>query len=93
MILSLNSYPVLEIIDPKNLCIALVSPRQRAHNTFHLLFEHVTEPQHEITEEVREWDYGEYEGLRPAEIKALNPTWKIWTDGYVNLSFYLPLMC
>lgn len=24
---------------------------------------------------------GIYEGLKPAEIKQLNPTWKIWNDG------------
>ncbi|PSS37577.1 hypothetical protein PHLCEN_2v593 [Hermanssonia centrifuga] len=59
-----------------------VSPRTRAHRTFHLLFDHLKElPKHVITEEAREWDYGEYEGLRPAEIKAKNPTWVIWNDG------------
>ena len=62
--------------------MVLVSPRQRAHKTFHLLFEHVEEkPSHIITEEVREWDYGEYEGLRSSEIKEKNSTWSIWTDG------------
>lgn len=38
-------------------------------------------PDHLITEEVREWDYGEYEGLKPAEIQAINPGWAIWKDG------------
>ncbi|OJT03006.1 Sedoheptulose 1,7-bisphosphatase [Trametes pubescens] len=71
-----------KIIDPKNICTVFVSPRIRAHRTFHLLFEHLPEiPHHVTTEEVREWDYGEYEGLRPAEIKQLNPTWTIWKDG------------
>ncbi|KAG1846875.1 histidine phosphatase superfamily [Suillus subluteus] len=51
-------------IDPQNLCVALVSPRQRAHRTFHLLFEHLPKvPDHIIDESVREWDYGKYEGL------------------------------
>ncbi|KAK0464959.1 histidine phosphatase superfamily [Desarmillaria tabescens] len=70
-----------KIIDPKNLCTVFVSPRQRAHKTFHLLFDHVETPHHIITEEVREWDYGQYEGLLPSEIQARNPGWKIWKDG------------
>jgi sedoheptulose-bisphosphatase len=62
--------------------MVFVSPRIRAHHTFHLLFDHVEhKPAHVITEEVREWDYGDYEGLKPDEIKARNPTWKIWQDG------------
>jgi broad specificity phosphatase PhoE len=47
------------VIDPKNLCTVLVSPRQRAHRTFDLLFEHLEDyPEYLLTEEVREWDYG-----------------------------------
>ncbi|PPQ67043.1 hypothetical protein CVT26_009940 [Gymnopilus dilepis] len=70
------------LIDPKNLCTAFVSPRQRARKTFELLFEHIGElPKHVFTEEVGEWDYGDYEGLTSAEIKKLNPTWNIWNDG------------
>ncbi|KAH9944041.1 phosphoglycerate mutase-like protein [Epithele typhae] len=71
-----------KIIDPKNICTVFVSPRIRAHRTFHLLFDHLPElPHHVINEEVREWDYGEYEGLLSSEIKKLNPTWVIWKDG------------
>jgi len=70
-----------KIIEPKNLCTVFVSPRARAHKTFHLLFGHVETPHHIITEEVREWDYGDYEGLLSSEIKDKNPTWSIWDDG------------
>ncbi|MFG1805938.1 histidine phosphatase family protein [Streptomyces sp. NPDC049040] len=28
-----------------------------------------------------EWDYGDYEGLKPAEIQALRPGWNIWRNG------------
>ncbi|MCF3106326.1 histidine phosphatase family protein [Streptomyces roseoverticillatus] len=28
-----------------------------------------------------EWDYGAYEGMTPAEIKAQRPGWLIWRDG------------
>lgn len=52
-------FPILVAIDPKNLCTVLVSPRQRAHRTFDLLFEHLEDsPEYRLTEDVREWDYG-----------------------------------
>ncbi|EIN14076.1 phosphoglycerate mutase-like protein [Punctularia strigosozonata HHB-11173 SS5] len=75
-----------KLIDPANLCTVFVSPRQRAHKTFHLLFDHLPElPKHELTPTVREWDYGDYEGLDPEGIKAVRPpgapTWDIWQDG------------
>ncbi|KAF9502532.1 phosphoglycerate mutase-like protein [Pleurotus eryngii] len=71
-----------KLIDPSNLCTVYVSPRQRAHKTFHLLFDGLPKlPHHVISEDCREWDYGEYEGLRPAEIKEKNPDWFIWKDG------------
>ncbi|MET9696115.1 histidine phosphatase family protein [Streptomyces sp. NPDC006529] len=28
-----------------------------------------------------EWDYGDYEGMTPAEIHAIQPGWLIWRDG------------
>ena len=72
----------IELIDTVNLCTVFVSPRQRAHKTFHLLFDHLPElPSHIITESVREWNYGEYEGLLPSEIKAKKADWTIWRDG------------
>ncbi|OCH95830.1 phosphoglycerate mutase-like protein [Obba rivulosa] len=71
-----------KVIDPKNVCTVYVSPRKRAHRTFHLLFDHLPElPRHVTTEEVREWDYGEYEGLLTSEIREKNPGWDIWKDG------------
>lgn len=40
----------------------------------------------EITEDIREWDYGDYEGVTSAEIKKQReadglPPWDIWRDG------------
>ncbi|KAL2161133.1 hypothetical protein VTH06DRAFT_8352 [Thermothelomyces fergusii] len=41
----------------------------------------------EVTEDIREWDYGEYEGITTPEIKrlrkeqGLSPDWDIWRDG------------
>ncbi|KAJ9635457.1 Sedoheptulose 1,7-bisphosphatase [Coniosporium apollinis] len=40
-----------------------------------------------VTEDIREWDYGDYEGLTSATIreerrkKGENPNWNIWSDG------------
>jgi broad specificity phosphatase PhoE len=73
-----------ELIDTVNLQVVLVSPRRRAHDTFHLLTSHLPQsPNHVFTENVREWDYGDYEGLKSHEIKAKQPTWSIWKDGLV----------
>ncbi|KAH8907570.1 phosphoglycerate mutase-like protein [Coniochaeta sp. PMI_546] len=41
----------------------------------------------EVTEDIREWDYGDYEGITSAEIReirkrdGLEGTWDIWRDG------------
>ena len=40
----------------------------------------------QITEDIREWDYGDYEGLTSAQIKeqrekAGEKVWDIWRDG------------
>jgi probable phosphoglycerate mutase len=45
-----------------------------------------TEAEVEVTEDIREWDYGEYEGIISAEIqerrkKAGLLPWDIWRDG------------
>ncbi|KAF9455055.1 phosphoglycerate mutase-like protein [Macrolepiota fuliginosa MF-IS2] len=72
-----------KLIDPKNLCTVFVSPRQRAHKTFHLLFENAEKvPDHILTEEAREWDYGDFEGLLAQEILERRPGWNAWKDGF-----------
>ncbi|RXW19513.1 hypothetical protein EST38_g6336 [Candolleomyces aberdarensis] len=45
------------------------------------LFAKTEEPPHIVTEDVREWDYGDYEGLKTSEIHKNKPTWDIWKDG------------
>jgi broad specificity phosphatase PhoE len=34
-----------------------------------------------VDEDLREWDYGEYEGLTTPEIRERRPDWWLWTDG------------
>ena len=35
----------------------------------------------ETAEDLLEWDYGEYEGLTSADIRASRPRWSLWADG------------
>ena len=34
-----------------------------------------------LDDDLREWDYGDFEGLTTAEIRAANPDWVLWRDG------------
>jgi broad specificity phosphatase PhoE len=53
------------------------SPRQRARRTAQLAGH-----THAIEEaDLAEWDYGDYNGLKMNEIRALQPAWDIYTDG------------
>jgi probable phosphoglycerate mutase len=56
----------------------LVSPLRRARETCELcgLGELA-----EDDEDLREWDYGEYEGLTTAQIHTQRPDWNLWRDG------------
>ena len=56
----------------------LVSPLRRARETADLCGLGASA---EVMEELREWDYGEYEGLTTAEIRAERPDWSLWRDG------------
>jgi len=35
----------------------------------------------EVCDDLREWDYGDYEGLTTDEIRASRPGWTLWRDG------------
>ena len=56
---------------------ALTSPRLRARQTAEL----AGLPAAEIEPDLAEWNYGDYEGLRSAEISAQRPGWNIFRDG------------
>jgi len=53
------------------------SPRKRALRTAELASLKITE----TTEDLAEWNYGEYEGITTAEIRETRPDWSLWTDG------------
>jgi probable phosphoglycerate mutase len=56
----------------------LTSPRQRARQTCALAG---LEAAAAIEPDLVEWDYGDYEGLRTAEILARRPGWELFRDG------------
>jgi sedoheptulose-bisphosphatase len=88
-----------KLIDPTKLTRIICSPRQRATRTLEILLEQVPNvdggapnPPHEktdTTEQIAEWGYGDYDGLRTHEIVALRKSrghdterpWNIWRDG------------
>lgn len=58
---------------------AFTSPARRARRTAELAaLENVR-----IDEDLREWDYGGYEGCTTAEIRARRPGWYLWRDGVI----------
>lgn len=84
------------IIDPSKIAHLFISPRTRARRTYELLFDgsaqKTLEGKSEITEDIREWEYGAYEGLLTAQIRAARNEqgldkerpWNIWVDGCVD---------
>ena len=80
-----------------------MSPRTRAQQTFRLLFgrdenTQVAEEKVTVTEDIAEWDYGDYEGLVVGEIhrtrkeKGLDQKRKfsIWRDGCEGGEYVIP---
>lgn len=92
----LNSASVVvgpqKLIDPSRVAHLFVSPRSRAKRTYDILFEdyhQALEGKSDATEDIREWDYGLYEGLLTAQIREARKgrgldkerPWNIWVDG------------
>jgi probable phosphoglycerate mutase len=60
--------------------LVLTSPLQRAQRTAAL----VGYPDAEVAPDAVEWDYGEYEGRRSADVRKENPDYLIWTHGVIG---------
>ncbi|SDD22212.1 acid phosphatase [Actinokineospora iranica] len=60
--------------------LVVSSPRVRALRTAELAGLAVDE----ITEDVAEWDYGDYEGLTTPQIRETVPGWTVWTHPCPN---------
>ncbi|MDB4486035.1 histidine phosphatase family protein [Synechococcus sp. AH-707-B22] len=57
------------------------SPLQRATRTCEL---GGLGQQRHIMDSLREWDYGDYEGITTPEIRKTNPNWTVWSHGCPN---------
>ncbi|MEV6166492.1 histidine phosphatase family protein [Streptomyces sp. NPDC052052] len=65
------------LLADRQIALTLVSPSVRARRTAELAG--LAAPR--ITPELREWDYGGYEGGTTEEIHRTRPDWNLWTDG------------
>lgn len=61
----------------RRFALALTSPLARARETCRLAgYESVAQ----VSADLREWDYGIYEGRTTADIRVTEPGWSIWTS-------------
>lgn len=66
-----------ERLGGRTFAAVISSPRRRALRTAELAGLTVTE----VTEDLAEWNYGEYEGITTKEIRASRPDWSLWEHG------------
>jgi len=66
----------------EELATALVytSPLQRARRTADIVMARPSD-EFTVTDLLLEYNYGDYEGLTPTQIRSLHPGWDIWRDG------------
>jgi probable phosphoglycerate mutase len=62
----------------RRFALVLTSPRARAIDTCALAR---LGDRAEVSDDLAEWDYGEYEGITTAEIREREPHWTIFTHG------------
>jgi probable phosphoglycerate mutase len=70
--------PLRRALSGRSFALVLCSPLRRARETCELAG---FSDRAEIVEDLREWDYGEYEGLTTPQIRETRPDWNLWTDG------------
>ncbi len=62
----------------RSFAVVLTSPLARAVETCRLAG---LGEQAQLRDDLREWDYGDYEGLTTVEIRQDRPEWWLWRDG------------
>jgi probable phosphoglycerate mutase len=69
---------VAKVLRQQAFAAVLTSPLRRARETCELagLAAHA-----EVVDDLREWEYGDYEGLTTATIRESRPGWTVWRDG------------
>ncbi len=65
----------------REFALVLTSPLQRARETCRMAGYGEAA---QIDSNLREWDYGDYEGRTTADIQRDRPGWSIWNDGPLN---------
>jgi broad specificity phosphatase PhoE len=70
-----------ERLGGREFALVLVSPLERARETARLAG--LGDPC-QVREDLLEWDYGDYEGITTADIRAERPDWYLWRDGVPN---------
>ena len=67
-----------DLVAGRSFALVLTSPLRRAVETCKLagLGSHA-----QMRDDLREWDYGAYEGLTTSEILERRPDWSLWRDG------------
>ena len=68
---------VIPLIEGREFALVLSSPLQRAVRTAEI----AALPNVKLDADLREWDYGDYEGLTTSEIRDRRPDWFLWRDG------------
>ena len=69
------------VLAGRTFALVLTSPLQRAIETCRLAgLAEVAE----IRDDLREWNYGDYEGMTTAQIHERDPDWILWRDGCPN---------
>lgn len=63
----------------RHIAYVLTSPMERARRTAEL----AGLDRSQVDPNLREWDYGGYEGVTTREIHRARPGWDLWTDGVV----------
>jgi len=65
----------------RKFALVLVSPMQRARETCRLAG---YADAAQVTDDLKEWDYGLYEGRSTADIRRERPSWSLWRDGVLQ---------
>ncbi|KAG7191963.1 uncharacterized protein KQ657_002569 [Scheffersomyces spartinae] len=88
------------LVQTPNLRYVISSPRTRARQTVELILETLTPEERakiecRVDERIREWEYGDYEGLLTKqiielrELRGLGSSWNIWANGCENGETYV----